>query len=84
MAAKLKNKMSKISLSITDKKKLAEVSGKTHFYCFKPAWLLHLVVDDRLILIDALVSGSREDHILDKEIKKKHTNWLSGCSGIYL
>lgn len=63
--------MTKILLIITDKKnEEVEVSRETHFYCFKPAWLLHLVVDDRLILIDALISGSREDHILNKEMKK--------------
>lgn len=39
----------------------------SHLYGFEPPGLLHLVVDDRLILVDALVSGSREDHILDKE-----------------
>lgn len=51
---------------------------ETHFYCFKPAWLLHLVIDDRLVLIDAIVSSSGEDHVLDKEMKKTHklVSWV--------
>lgn len=38
----------------------------THLYCFKPAWLLYLVIDDRFVLIDAFISSSGEDHILDR------------------
>lgn len=48
-----------------------DVKRETNLYCFKPAWLLYLVVDDRLVLIDALISSSREDHILDEE-KETH------------
>lgn len=69
--------------------KEVEVRRETHLYCFKPAWLLHLVVDDRLVLIDPLISSSREDNILN--IKKENTqivikkcDWLSGYTGITL
>lgn len=43
------------------------VSRGAYLYCLKPAWLLHLVVDDRLVLSDPTFSSSREDHILYKE-----------------
>lgn len=43
----------------------AERRGGTYFYCLEPARLLDLVVDDRLVLVDALVSGTREDHVLE-------------------
>lgn len=39
----------------------------THLYGFKPAGLLHLVVDDGLVLNDAIISGSGEDHILESD-----------------
>lgn len=71
--------MTKILLSITEKRnEEVDVRRETHFYCFKPAWLLHLVIDDRLVLIDAIISSSREDHILDKEMKKTHklVSWV--------
>lgn len=41
--------------------------GGTYFYGLKPARLLDLVVDDRLVLVNALVSGAGEDHILEAE-----------------
>lgn len=47
----------------------------THFYCLEPARLLHLVVDDRLVLVDALVAGSGEDHILIKRWKKRRVGY---------
>lgn len=43
-----------------------KVRKETYLYCFKPAWLLYLVIDDRLVLTDPLISSSRKDHILDK------------------
>lgn len=65
--------MTKILLGITEKKnEEAEGSGETHFYRFKPARLLHLVIDDRLVLVDAFVSSSREDHVLGKQMTKTH------------
>lgn len=58
---------------------------QTYFYCFKPARLLHLVVDDGLVLADAFVSGSREDHILDEDMRsthhKVHQKWHA-CNGL--
>lgn len=48
-----------------------EVRRGTHFYRLEPARLLHLVVDDRLVLVDALVARSGEDHILIKRWGKK-------------
>lgn len=45
---------------------MAEVSRKTNLYRFKPAGLLYLVVDNRLVLIDPFISSSGKDHILDK------------------
>lgn len=51
----------------------------THFYCLEPARLLHLVVDDRLVLVDAIVASSGEDHILIKRWKKDESvirRWL--------
>lgn len=66
--------MTKILLGIREEKnEEAGGSGETHFYRFKPARLLHLVVDDRLVLVDALISSSREDHVLGKQMKKTHT-----------
>lgn len=51
----------------TPKRKKRERERHTNLYCFKPAWLLYLVIDDRLVLIDPLISSSGEDHILDRE-----------------
>ena len=42
-------------------------TGNTHLDGFKPARLLYLVIDDRLVLVDALVPSAREDHILETE-----------------
>lgn len=44
-----------------------ERRGGTYFYCLEPARLLDLVVDDRLVLVNALVSGAGEDHVLEAE-----------------
>lgn len=41
--------------------------GGTYFYCLEPTWLLDLVIDDWLVLVDALVSSTGEDHILEAE-----------------
>lgn len=49
---------------------------QTYFYCFKPARLLHLVVDDGLVLADAFVSGSREDHVLDEDMRNTPTKFI--------
>lgn len=49
---------------------------QTYFNCFKPARLLHLVVDDGLVLADAFVSGSREDHILDEDMRSTPTKFI--------
>lgn len=54
-----------------------------HLYGFKPAGLLHLVVDDRLVLIDPLISSSGEDHILDGE-KEKTQIKLSNNTTVYM
>jgi len=54
-----------------------------HLYGFKPAGLLHLVVDDRLVLIDPLISSSGEDHILDGE-KEKTQIKLSNNTTVYI
>lgn len=57
-----------------------EVRRGTHFYCLEPARLLHLVVDDRLVLVDALVASSGEDHILIKRWKKSRLSGGGGCA----
>lgn len=36
----------------------------SHLHRLVPARLLHLVVDDRLVLGDAIVAGTREDRLL--------------------
>lgn len=41
--------------------------GGTYFYCLEPTRLLDLVVDDWLVLVDALVSSAGEDHVLEAE-----------------
>lgn len=53
-----------------------------YFYCFKPARLLHLVVDDRLVLADTFVSSSREDHVLDEGMRNTLTKFIK--SGMLL
>lgn len=70
--------MTKILFGATKKKQY--IRRELHLYCFKPAWLLHLVVDDRLVLIDPVISSSREDHILDtrkENTQIKQYDWLS-------
>ena len=42
----------------------------THLDGFKPARLLDLVVDDRLVLVKPLVSGPREDDVLERGGKR--------------
>lgn len=49
-----------------------EVNGETHLYRFKPPRLLYLVVDDRLVLINAFVSSPRENHVL--HTRKENTS----------
>lgn len=58
-----------------------DVRRETHLNCFKPAWLLHLVVDDRLVLIDAVVSGSGEDHALDEEEESAQIKLWNNTTG---
>ena len=47
---------------------------QTNLDGFKPAWLFYLVVDDRLVLQDALVSSTREHHVL-KERERERWKW---------
>lgn len=42
----------------------------TYFYCLEPSRLFDLVVDDRLVLVDALISGAGENHVLEEREKK--------------
>lgn len=37
-----------------------------YLHCLVPTWLLHLVVNDRLVLGDAVVAGSRKYRFLWK------------------
>lgn len=43
----------------------------TYFYCLEPARLFDLVVDDRLVLVDALISGAGENHVLEERERKR-------------
>lgn len=48
--------------------------GEAHLDGFKPAWLLDLVVDNRLVLHDPVVPSAREDHVLQEGRRESHAS----------
>lgn len=51
----------------------------SHLDGLEPAWLFDLIVNDRLVLCNSLVSSTREDHVL----KKRHNDqWHYLCNQI--